>query len=92
MGIEGMVLSSGSAVMFLLLTAALFATAHAQPGAEQPSFGADASVGYGLSVISGDRLADRRHGSVLFRLDNFHTRPHLRRPSSWPWAVGTDDR
>ena len=57
--------------MFLLLTAALFATAHAQPGAEQPSFGADDSVGYGLSVISGDRLADRRHGSVLFRLDSF---------------------
>ena len=66
-----MVLSSGSALMFLLLTAALIATAQAQPLAEQPSFGADASVGYGLSVISGDGLADRRHGSVLFRLDSF---------------------
>ena len=57
--------------MFLLLTAALIATAQAQPLIEQPSFGADASVGCGLSVISGDGLADRRHGSVLFRLDNF---------------------
>ena len=57
--------------MIPVLISALFATAQAQQTQPDPSFGADVSVGYSYATISGSDLADRTHGSALFRLDSF---------------------
>ena len=58
-------------MIFLLLTTALTTAAQAQQTHQEPSFGADVSVGYGFATISGADLSERSHGSALFRLDSF---------------------